>query len=86
MSSTNPSIDPATVVIFGASGDLARRKLVPALHNLTCRGLLPQATRVIGIARTQLSDSAFRDRLYTGVGPYEIQREQDMETAGELRL
>ncbi len=32
---------PATIVIFGASGDLTRRKLVPALHSLACEGLLP---------------------------------------------
>jgi glucose-6-phosphate 1-dehydrogenase len=86
MSTANPSINPATIVIFGASGDLTQRKLVPALHSLTCRGLLPQAARVIGVARTQLSDAAFRDRLYTGVGPYETQLEQEMETACELRL
>ncbi len=41
----------ATIVIFGASGDLTRRKLVPALHSLACGGLLPSATRVIGVAR-----------------------------------
>jgi len=61
---------PATIIIFGASGDLTRRKLVPALHSLTCGGLLHPATRVIGVARSPLSDAAFRDRLYEGVRDY----------------
>jgi glucose-6-phosphate 1-dehydrogenase len=65
-----PTPEPATIVIFGASGDLTRRKLVPALHSLGCGGPLPPATRVLGIARTPLSDEAFRERLYEGVVGY----------------
>ena len=61
---------PAAIVIFGASGDLTQRKLVPALHTLSCGGLLHQATRVVGVARSPLSDEAFRDRLYEGVNEY----------------
>ncbi len=61
---------PATIVIFGASGDLTQRKLVPALHTLACGGLLAPATRIIGVARTPLSDQAFRDRLRGGVDEY----------------
>jgi glucose-6-phosphate 1-dehydrogenase len=64
------SSPPASIVIFGASGDLARRKLVPALHTLACEGLLHPSTRVIGLARTPLSNQAFRDRLYEGVNEY----------------
>jgi glucose-6-phosphate 1-dehydrogenase len=61
---------PATVIIFGASGDLTQRKLVPALHSLSCEGLLSPNTRVVGVARTPLSDEAFHDRLYGGVDRY----------------
>ena len=61
---------PAAIVIFGASGDLTQRKLVPALHTLSCGGLLPPATQVIGVARSALSDQAFRDRLFEGVNEY----------------
>ncbi|MDX9954219.1 MAG: glucose-6-phosphate dehydrogenase [Anaerolineae bacterium] len=61
---------PATVIIFGASGDLARRKLGPALHSLACEGLLHPATQVLGVARSPLSDAEFRERLYTGVEDY----------------
>jgi glucose-6-phosphate 1-dehydrogenase len=69
MNQANPSV-PAAIVIFGASGDLTRRKLVPALHSLACVGLLPPNTRVIGVARSPISDTAFRDRLYMGVDEY----------------
>jgi len=62
--------EPTTIVIFGASGDLTRRKLVPALHSLGCAQLLSPSTRVVGVARTPLSDEAFRDRLYEGVVAY----------------
>jgi glucose-6-phosphate 1-dehydrogenase len=68
--SSRPEIDPATIVIFGASGDLTQRRLVPALHSLSCAGLLPAATRVLGVARTPLSDEAFRDQVYDGVESY----------------
>jgi glucose-6-phosphate 1-dehydrogenase len=61
---------PASIVIFGASGDLTRRKLVPALHSLGCESLLPPASRVIGVARSPLSDQEFHRRLYGGVEDY----------------
>ncbi len=66
----NLSIEPAVVVIFGASGDLTQRKLVPALHSLTCEGLLPKQSRVLGVARTMLTDEDFRERLFEGVKDY----------------
>jgi glucose-6-phosphate 1-dehydrogenase len=68
MPQANP--DPTTIVIFGGSGDLTQRKLVPALHSLACAKLYPPATRVIGVARSNLSDEAFRDRLFEGVRQY----------------
>ena len=70
MNQTNAKIEPATIVIFGASGDLTRRKLVPALHSLGCEGLLPRDTQLLGVARTQLPDADFRNQLYDGVVEY----------------
>jgi len=64
------SSPPAAIVIFGASGDLTQRKLVPALHSLACEGLLSPATRVVGVARTSLAEEAYRARLYEGVVGY----------------
>lgn len=69
MTQTTPSA-LVTIVVFGASGDLTRRKLVPALHSLTCGGQLSPATQVVGVARTELSDEAFRSQLYDGVLEY----------------
>src|SRR5262249_28742076 len=54
---------PCTMVIFGASGDLTKRPLVPALYNLKRAGLLPAGFRLIGVARTELSSEAFRDEF-----------------------
>ena len=52
-----------TIVIFGASGDLTSRKLVPALYNLMRTGALPPATRIVGFSRTAMSDDAWRASL-----------------------
>ena len=49
--------DPCVVVIFGASGDLTKRKLLPALYHLDQAGLLPQDIAVVGVARRPLQDS-----------------------------
>jgi glucose-6-phosphate 1-dehydrogenase len=70
MSSGIQGFQPESVVIFGASGDLTQRKLVPALHSVACEQLLPKATRVIGVARSPMSDQTFRNHLYEGVQGY----------------
>src|SRR5215218_7989788 len=51
------------MVIFGASGDLTKRKLIPAIHNLATNHLLPQDFAVIGVARTTMSDEEFRTKI-----------------------
>ena len=56
-----------TIVIFGASGDLTRRKLVPALYNLYCKGRLPEAFNVVGNSRTKYSHDEWRERMREGV-------------------
>jgi len=56
-----------TVAIFGASGDLTYRKLVPALNALNCEKELPERFNVIGVARSQFSDNDFKKHLYEGV-------------------
>jgi glucose-6-phosphate 1-dehydrogenase len=56
------------LVVFGASGDLTHRKLLPALESLSRRRLLPAAFAVVGVARTEMSDDAFRD-LMAGAVP-----------------
>lgn len=54
---------PCTLIIFGASGDLTHRKLVPALYNLHKRKLLPHDFHVIGCARSDLGDEGFRQKV-----------------------
>ncbi len=58
-----PTPGPTTFVIFGASGDLTRRKLLPAIYRLMRRGRLPARFAVIGIARSQMDDEAFRTQF-----------------------
>ena len=70
MATSVKSTPPANVIIFGASGDLTQRKLVPALHSLSCGGLLPPETHITGVARSEYSDADYRDRLYDGVVEY----------------
>ena len=62
--------DPCSMVIFGASGDLTRRKLVPALYNLRLDRLLPGAGAVVGAARREMSNEAFAASLRKGVETY----------------
>jgi glucose-6-phosphate 1-dehydrogenase len=52
-----------TIVIFGASGDLTSRKLIPALYELHAKKRLPPDTRIVGVARTPFSHDAWRQRL-----------------------
>ena len=59
--------DPCGVVIFGASGDLTLRKLVPSLYNLYRHGGLPNCFYILGAARTDLTDEAFRDKMRQGI-------------------
>ncbi len=64
---TQNSLEPTIIVMFGASGDLTWRKLVPALYNLLLDRRLPENYAIVGVARRQLDDDAFRVRLREGV-------------------
>ncbi|MGE3977661.1 MAG: glucose-6-phosphate dehydrogenase, partial [Nitrospira sp.] len=62
-----PPVEPCTLVIFGGSGDLARRRLIPAVYNLLLDGLLPSNYVVLGLGRTPMSDEEFRATVRDGV-------------------
>ena len=66
--------DPCCLVIFGASGDLTHRLLVPALYNLGVAGLLPQAFALIGVARGPSSSAAFRADLANSLPKFATRR------------
>ncbi len=56
-------VNPFDLVIFGATGDLARRKILPGLYRRACAGQMPAAARVIGVARSDLTPEAFRKEV-----------------------
>ncbi len=58
-----PIPEPCAIVIFGASGDLTQRKLLPSLYHLRTHDLMPKTFYVIGVARTDMSDAAFQDHV-----------------------
>jgi glucose-6-phosphate 1-dehydrogenase len=62
-----PTTDSTTLVILGASGDLARRMLLPSLYNLDADGLLPAALRIIGVARGAGDAGRWRDEVREGL-------------------
>ncbi|MBI3089284.1 MAG: glucose-6-phosphate dehydrogenase [Candidatus Tectomicrobia bacterium] len=61
---------PCAMVVFGASGDLTKRKLVPALFNLACEGLLPDGFALLGFARTPLNEEKFRGAMTESIKRY----------------
>ncbi len=78
----------ATLVIFGATGDLTRRKLMPALYNLFVDGLIDPSTAIIGFARRPLSDKDFRDQMRQAVEKHSrrvVESESWTRFAGGLR-
>ena len=75
-------LDPVIFVIFGASGDLTRRKLIPAIFDLFKHGLLPDNFAVLGVSRTKLSDDDFRERVFTKNDLFDIASEpEELKTA-----
>jgi glucose-6-phosphate 1-dehydrogenase len=59
--------EPCVLVIFGASGDLTRRKLFPAVYSLAVRGMLPEDFAIVGVGRTEETDEEFRARMKDSV-------------------
>lgn len=62
--------DPCTIVIFGTSGDLTERKLIPALCRLFSEGGLPDDFLIVGCGRTEMGDAAFRDKMKEAISSY----------------
>src|SRR5947208_10458343 len=69
-------VHPTTMVIFGASGDLAKRKLLPAIYNLAHEGALPERFNLIGVSRGDMSDDEFRDQARKSIAEFS-RREPD---------
>ena len=68
---------PGVIVILGASGDLTKRLLMPALYNLACDGVLPAECAVIGMARRPLDTTAFREQQRQDIQRFHTRRDFD---------
>jgi glucose-6-phosphate 1-dehydrogenase len=73
-----PQAEPCVMVIFGATGDLTRRKLMPALWNLKGEGCL-EGMRILGVGRTHMSDEEFRAMMHDALAESEHFNERDEE-------
>ena len=67
-------VGPTTLTIFGATGDLARRKLLPALYNLAHEGALPERFNLIGVSRGDESHDAYRQMAREAIGQFSRRR------------
>jgi glucose-6-phosphate 1-dehydrogenase len=74
-----PQAGSALLIIFGASGDLTRRKLIPALYDLTCVGCVPRKFEVLGVGRTRMTTDEFRARMREGASESGGIRDLDQE-------
>lgn len=73
-------VDPFDLVLFGATGDLARRKILPSLYRRFLAGQMPKDARVIGAARSELSDDGFRDLVREALDEFVSESKIDAAT------
>lgn len=64
--------EPLTIIIFGATGDLSKSKLLAALMDLSCGGYLPSDTRIVGVSRKELTDIEFQDMAREAIGTHAL--------------
>src|SRR5690242_2555948 len=69
--------EPVTLVIFGGAGDLARRKLLPALYNLHVDGLLPPRFVAVGVGRNSWGDDGYRNFAREGISEFSRRKPDD---------
>src|ERR1700759_4234056 len=81
-------VHPTALVIFGATGDLAHRKLLPALYNLAHEGALPERFEMVGVARRDQEHNEFRDMAKESIERFSRRRPDESVLKGlieELR-
>jgi len=76
--------DNHILVIFGASGDLTFRKLIPAVYDLFRQNLLPEKFAILGVSRTEISDEKFRDKMKDGIKIFANFKEDDDKIVGNF--
>jgi glucose-6-phosphate 1-dehydrogenase len=77
-------VHPTTLVIFGATGDLANRKLLPALYNLAHEGALPERFNLVGSSRTEQDDERFRAQVEDAIRRFSRRRPDEQVLAALL--
>jgi glucose-6-phosphate 1-dehydrogenase len=77
-------VHPTVLVIFGATGDLAHRKLLPGLYNLAHEGALPERFELIAVARREMSDEDFRQQAQDSIEQYSRRKPDSDVLAGLL--
>ena len=70
-------VDVFDLVIFGGTGDLARRKILPGLYRRFLAGQMPEDSRIIGAARADLTDEAFREQVRAALAEFVPKARQD---------
>jgi glucose-6-phosphate 1-dehydrogenase len=76
-------VHPTTLVIFGATGDLAQRKLLPAIYNLAHEGALPEGFNLIGVSRSEMPDDDYRKVARESIQEHS-RRQPDEQVLGKL--
>jgi glucose-6-phosphate 1-dehydrogenase len=76
---TRRTVEPCSIIIFGASGDLTSRKLVPALYHLFKEGQMPSDFRIVGFARREKTDDSWREELHEALHTFSRSRPVDEE-------
>jgi glucose-6-phosphate 1-dehydrogenase len=76
----NHGLDSAILIVFGASGDLTWRKLIPAIYNLFLDGQCPEPFAVLGMDRVEMGDEAFRQHLREGIDQFSRRGKADEAT------
>src|SRR5580700_8299556 len=81
---TDTPTQPCVMLVFGASGDLTKRLLVPALYNLACDGLLSKNFALLGSAMDPLTTESFRERMTADIQKFHTRKEFDAPVWDDL--
>jgi glucose-6-phosphate 1-dehydrogenase len=80
LGSAQTPAEPCVLVIFGASGDLTKRLLMPAFYNLACDGLLPEQFAIVGIAMDEFTTESFREKMSHDIKQFSTRSQFDTKT------
>src|SRR5438874_165080 len=76
---------PCTFVIFGATGDLTARKLLPAIYHLACEGLISDNMAIVGVARCGNTHESFRNKMEKAIDEFSRIKPLNLDVWNQLR-